>query len=66
VLNQVYGVLVVLELDVLPADSLPYVLFLFHVEHLLVEHLLQLFVCVVYAQLLERILLEYLEAKNVK
>jgi hypothetical protein len=39
-LDEIYGVLVVLKLDVLPADVLPHVLFLLHVKHLLVEHLL--------------------------
>jgi hypothetical protein len=46
--------------------TLPLVLRLLHLKHELVEVLLQRFVRVVNAQLLEPILLEYLKAKNVE
>lgn len=58
--------LVVFELDVLPLDSFLLVLHLFECEHVLVELLLQFLVCVVDAQLFERVFLENLEAKDVK
>ena len=53
VLNQVDGLLVVREPDVLPGNTLLYVFFLLHLEHLLVKHLLQLFIRVVNAKLLK-------------
>ena len=65
-LDQVDGRLVVLELDVLPADSFVRILLLLHLKHLLVEDGLEFLVCVVYAQLLERIMLKVLEPKNVE
>lgn len=46
-LNEVDSVLIVLKFYVLPADVLSYIFFLLHVEHLLVEHLLKLFISVV-------------------
>lgn len=58
--------LVVLKFNVLPADILFYVIFLFHVEHLLIKNLLQFFICVVDAKLLERVLVKNLKTKNVK
>jgi hypothetical protein len=55
VLNQVYRVLVILELYILPHNVLLDVFFLLYVEHLLIKHLLQLFVRVVDAELLKRV-----------
>jgi len=45
--------LVVLELDVAPLDAFIDVFLLLQSEHVLVELLLQFFVCVIDAQLLE-------------
>ena len=65
-LNKVNNRLIVLKFYVLPANVLFHVLCLFYLEHLFVEDLLQLFICVVYAKLLKWILLKYFESKNVK
>lgn len=53
-------------MDLLPLDILLVVLFLFHFKHVLVEHLLELFIGVVYAELLKSILFENFKAKNIK
>lgn len=54
--------LVVHKLDVRPVDLLTLVLCLLHLEYVLVEVLLQLLVGQIYAELLEVVLLELLEA----
>jgi hypothetical protein len=59
-------VLIVLELYVLPGDVLLNIFVLLHLEHLLVENLLQFLIGVVDAQLFKRILLEYFESENVQ
>ena len=61
-LDQVQHVLVVHEGDVGPVDGLALVLRLLHLEHVLVEVLLQLLIGQVDAKLLKVILLEALEA----
>lgn len=53
IVDQVNGMLVVLKLYVLPLYVLFNVLLLFYLKHLLVEYLLQFFICVVDAKLLE-------------
>lgn len=58
--------LVVLKLNALPSYVFFYVFFLLHLEHLLVEYLLKFFIRVVDAKLLERIVLENLETKDVQ
>lgn len=58
--------LVVRELNVTPVDALAPVLLLLHLEHKLVKLLLQRLVGIVDAQLLKVVVLEVLEAKNVK
>ena len=58
--------LVVFERDALPLNALLLVLFLLESEHVLVELLLKLLVRVVDAQLLERVLREDLETKDIK
>lgn len=58
--------LVVLELDITPLDSFIDVFFLLQCEHVLVELLLKLFICVIDTQLLKRVLGENFEAKDVK
>ena len=58
--------LVVFERDALPLDAFLLVLFLLQREHVLIELLLKLLICVVDAQLFERILGEDLETKNIK
>lgn len=56
VLDELDGGLEVLtEIDVLPFDVLALVLVLFQDEHVVVEELLQLLVCVVDAQLLKAV-----------
>ena len=58
--------LVVFERDALPLNALLLVLFLLESEHVLVELLLKLLVRVVDAELLERVLREDLETKDIK
>ena len=58
--------LVVLELDITPLNSLVDVLFLFQCEHVLVELLLKFFVGVIDAKLFEWIFSEDFEAKDVE
>ena len=65
-LNQVNSLLVVHELDLTPRNVLLPVLLLLHLEHVVIEVLLQFLIGVVYAQLLETVLLEYLEAEDVQ
>ena len=60
-LDQVQDVLVVDEGDVGPVDLLALILGLLHLEHVLVEVLLQLLVCQVDAELLEVVLPKGLE-----
>ena len=57
--------LVVLECDALPLDTLLLVLLLLQCEHVLVELLLELLISVVDAELLKRVLRENLEPKDV-
>mmetsp|Transcript_8251 Transcript_8251/g.13923 ORF Transcript_8251/g.13923 Transcript_8251/m.13923 type:complete len:412 (-) Transcript_8251:510-1745(-) len=66
VLDQVQAVLIVRELDKTPFDFLFLVLNLLHLEDILVELLLQGFVCVIDAQLLERVVHEALEPENIQ
>ena len=61
-LDEVQHVLVVHERDVRPVDGLALVLGLLHLEHVLVEVLLQLLIGQVDAELLEVVLPEALEA----
>ena len=65
-LDQVQDVLVVHELDVGPIDGLALVLFLFLLEHVLVEVLLELLVGEVDAKLLKGVRLERLKAVDVE
>ena len=65
-LKQIYTVLVIHELYLSPLDIFLLVLLLLHGEHVLVELLLQLLIGVVDAQLLETVLLEDLEAKDIQ
>ena len=58
--------LVVFERDALPLDALLLVLFLLKCKHVLIELLLKLLICVVDTQLLERVLREDLETKDIK
>ena len=58
--------LVVFERDALPLDALLLVFFLLKREHVLIELLLKLLICVVDTQLLERVLREDLETKDIK
>ena len=58
--------LVVFERDALPLDTFLLVLFLLQREHVLIELLLKLLICVVDAQLLERVLREDLKTKDIK
>jgi len=66
ILNHIDRVLVVLEGDARPLDTLCLVLLLLQREHMLIELLLQLFVGVVNAELFERILSEHLEAEDIE
>ena len=58
--------LVVFERDALPLDAFLLVLFLLQREHVLIELLLKLLICIVDAQLLERVLREDLKTKDIK
>ena len=58
--------LIVLEWDALPLNALLLVLFLLQSEHVLIELLLKLLVCVVDAELLKGVLIKNLEAEDVK
>ena len=58
--------LVVFERDALPLNALLLVLFLLKCKHVLIKLLLKLLICVVDAQLFERILGEDLETKDIK
>ena len=64
--DHVQNVLVISELDALPVDPFSLVLFLFHFENVSDEKLLQVFICEVDAQLLERVFAEVLEAENIE
>ena len=66
VLDQVQAVLIVRELDKTPFDFLFLVLNLLHLKDVLVELLLQGFVRVIDAQLLEGIVHEALEPENIQ
>lgn len=57
--------LVIFERDALPLDALLLILFLLKREHVLIELLLKLLICVVDAQLFKRILCEDLETKDI-
>ena len=59
---EVQHILVVHEGDVAPVDGFPLVLSLLHLEHVLIEVLLQLLIGQVDAELLEVVLLELLKA----
>lgn len=63
--NQLNGLVIVFKFDTTPVDTFFRVLLLFFCEHVLVELLLQLFVCVVNVQLLKSIFCENLESKDV-
>jgi len=65
VFNQIYGVLIVLELYILPHNVLLDVFFLLHVKHLLIENLLQFFVSVIDAKLLKRVHIKDFKPKNI-
>ena len=54
------------KVDKVPVNILPRIFFLFQDKHVMVEELLQLFVCVVDAQLFERVCLEDFKAGNVQ
>ena len=58
--------LVVGKFDALPLDAFPFVFFLFHFEHVTNEKLLQIFICEIDAELLERIFSEIFKAKNIQ
>ena len=60
------NVLIVDEVNMLPADLLSVVLVLFHLEDVLDEKLLEVLVGVVDAELLEAVVLEVLKAENVQ
>jgi len=62
---EVNALLVVNKLDLFPLDIFFLVLFLLHSEHVVVEVLLEFFVCVVDAELLEGVFLEDFEPKDV-
>ena len=64
--DQINRLVVVLEFNVRPVDTFFRVLFLFFSKHVLVELLLQFFVCVVDAQLLKSVFLENLKSKDVQ
>jgi len=66
VLYQINSALIINKLNVMPIYVLSDILFLFHLEHLLIKNLLKFLVCIVYAQLLEGIALENFKAKNVQ
>ena len=66
VLNQLDCLDIVFEFDDGPVDAFLTVLLLFFCEHMLVELLLQLFVCIVNDQLLKTIFNENLKSKDVK
>ena len=65
VFNQLNGLVIVFEFNAAPVDAFFSVLLLFFCEHVLIELLLQLFVCIVYVQLLKAIFSENLKSKNV-
>ena len=65
-LDELEGRLVVHPFDLLPLDSLAQVLFLFELEDVQVEEVLQLLVCVVDQELLERVGAERLEPVDVE
>ena len=65
-LNHVDGVLVVLERNALPLDTLSLILLLLESEHVLVELLLQFLVRIINTELLKRVLCENLETEDVK
>eukprot|EP00982_Pelagococcus_subviridis_P004358 29141-Pelagococcus_subviridis.AAC.3 len=65
-LDDVDARLIVLKVNLRPVDALALVLLLLELKHVLVELLLQALVRVVDAQLLERVLLEVLEAVDVE
>jgi hypothetical protein len=58
--------LIILKFDILPGDILFHVLLLFHLKHLLIENLLQLFIGIIDTQLLKRIRFENFKTKYVK
>ena len=58
--------LVVLERDALPLDTLFFISLLLQSEHMLVELLLELLVCIVDAELFKRIFLKDFKAKDVE
>ena len=62
--DEVDGGLVVLEVDVLPADLLLGVLLLFQLEDVLVEEILQCLVGIVDAQLLKAVVVEVLQEED--
>ena len=66
-LNQSETVYIIYEVNVAPGDRLPLILLLFIFEDVLIEVELQVFVGVVYAELLEVVLVaKVFEAKNVQ
>ena len=65
-LNQINTLLVINEFDLAPLDILFFVFFLLHCEHVLIKLLLQLFIGVVYAKLLETVFFKDFKAKDIK
>lgn len=64
--DQVKGVLVVNEFDVLPVDTFVIVFFLLELEYMLNEKLLEIFVCIVNAELFKAVVIEIFKAEYVK
>ena len=58
--------LIILKFNILPGNILFHILLLLHLKHLLIKHLLQLFISVVDTQLLKRICLKNFKTKYVK
>ncbi len=64
--NKIYYRLVVGELNKSPIDTFPHIFFLFEFKNMLIELLLENFVCIIYAKLLKAIYLKMFKAVNIK
>jgi hypothetical protein len=65
-LYHIDGHLIVLKIDFSPRNPLPRILFLFQLENVLIEKLLQLFIGIINAQLFKAIFLKIFESENVQ
>lgn len=64
--NQIQSILVVYKFNVLPVDSFQIVFFLFQLEDVTHKKLLQVFIGVINAKLLETVVVEVLKTENVQ